>query len=440
MPAGRDPRRRPGHRLRPDHRARSPRRWSTSPAGRLPTTSSSCCATQGVDRRRLSASATRRADRGRARRRRRWGMRFDYVIDGAEAARHRRRAAAALPLLGDAFFVLYGDSYLDMRLRGGRARFRAERTSRPDDRVPQRRPVGTQQRRVRRRPHRPLRQAARTPEMHHIDYGLGRAHVARPRSPIRRRRRSTWPTSIRICCAAGQLAGYEVDQRFYEIGSPAGLEDTRRVSARRSGAATHDDYTRAAPGRSRADHRRRSTPTRSSASSDVARRRARARRPAVLPRRRRQRRRTASHAVNDFRKIAGFEAYAPTDNVSELTARTNDEGWDTVFVEWLQRQPAAAGRRRVRVLGRRRQPREEHQPQPGARAAVRPARSARAIVGIVGRDGGYTAKVADACVIVPTVNPDTVTPHAEAFQAVVWHLLVSHPALKARATKWESTR
>ena len=146
-----------------------------------------------------------------------------------------------------------------------------------------------------------------------------------------------------------------------------------------------------------------------------------------------------SHAVNDFRKLAGFEAYAPTDNVSELTARTNDEGWDTVFAAWL-----AGSRLRAEdavcvfsVGGGS----LEKNISPNLVKAVDYAKKIGAsVVGIVGRDGGHTARVADACVIVPTVNPDTVTPHAEAFQAVIWHLLVSHPKLKAHPTKWESTR
>jgi D-sedoheptulose 7-phosphate isomerase len=145
------------------------------------------------------------------------------------------------------------------------------------------------------------------------------------------------------------------------------------------------------------------------------------------------------HAVNDFRKLAGFEAYAPTDNVSELTARTNDEGWDTVFVEWLRgsRLRADDGVMVFSVGGGN----LEKNISPNLVSALAHAREVgAAIVGIVGRDGGYTKTVADACVVVPTVNPDTVTPHAEAFQAVVWHLLVSHPRLKTRATKWESTR
>jgi len=145
-----------------------------------------------------------------------------------------------------------------------------------------------------------------------------------------------------------------------------------------------------------------------------------------------------SHAVNDFRKLAGFEAYAPTDNVSELTARTNDEGWDTVFVAWLRgsRLRKADGVFVFSVGGGS----LDRNISPNLVHALRFAKdTGAAIAGIVGRDGGFTASVADACVIIPTVNPETVTPHAEAFQAVVWHLLVSHPRLKTAATKWEGS-
>jgi len=147
----------------------------------------------------------------------------------------------------------------------------------------------------------------------------------------------------------------------------------------------------------------------------------------------------ASHAVNDFRKICGMEAYAPTDNVSELTARTNDEGWAGVFESWLKVSRLRAGDALLvlSVGGGN----LEKNVSPNLVAAVRYAKSVGATVtGIVGRDGGYTAQAADACVIVPTVNATHVTPHAEAFQAVIWHLLVSHPALKAAETKWESVR
>ena len=147
----------------------------------------------------------------------------------------------------------------------------------------------------------------------------------------------------------------------------------------------------------------------------------------------------ASHAVNDFRKICGFEAYAPTDNVSELTARTNDEGWATVLSEWLKgsRLNSKDGLLIFSVGGGN----VEKNVSPNLVSAVQLAKSTGAsVVGIVGRDGGYTGREATACVIVPTVNPDHVTPHSEAFQAVVWHLFVSHPKLKVNRTKWEGTK
>ena len=147
----------------------------------------------------------------------------------------------------------------------------------------------------------------------------------------------------------------------------------------------------------------------------------------------------AGHAVNDFRKICGFEAYAPTDNVSELTARTNDEGWATIFAEWLKgsRISAKDGLLIFSVGGGN----VEKNVSPNLVSAIQVAKQVGATVtGIVGRDGGYTAKEADACVIVPTVNPDHVTPHSEAFQAVVWHLFVSHPKLKVNRTKWEGVK
>jgi D-sedoheptulose 7-phosphate isomerase len=145
----------------------------------------------------------------------------------------------------------------------------------------------------------------------------------------------------------------------------------------------------------------------------------------------------ASHAVNDFRKIAGIEAYAPTDNVSELTARVNDEGWSSVFVAWLQVSRLSA-RDAVLVFSVGGGSLEQNV-SPNIVAALDYAKASRAsIIGVVGRDGGYTASVADACVLIPVVHPDRITPHTEAFQAIVWHLLVSHPALQRTATHWES--
>jgi D-sedoheptulose 7-phosphate isomerase len=145
----------------------------------------------------------------------------------------------------------------------------------------------------------------------------------------------------------------------------------------------------------------------------------------------------ASHAVNDFRKIAGIEAYAPTDNVSELTARTNDEGWSSVFDSWLRTSRLRANDLLLvlSVGGGN----LEQNVSPNLVAALKYAKSVGAkIIGIVGRDGGYTATVADACVLIPVVNPAHITPHTEAFQGVIWHLLVSHPAVKLEVTKWES--
>lgn len=145
-----------------------------------------------------------------------------------------------------------------------------------------------------------------------------------------------------------------------------------------------------------------------------------------------------SHAVNDFRKIVGIESYAPTDNVSELTARTNDEGWSSIFVEWLKISKLSS--KDALFIFSVGGGNLEKNISPNLVTALQLAKSVGAkITGVVGRDGGYTAQVADACAIIPTVNPETVTPHSEAFQAVVWHLLVSHPKLKANQTKWEST-
>lgn len=147
----------------------------------------------------------------------------------------------------------------------------------------------------------------------------------------------------------------------------------------------------------------------------------------------------ASHAVNDFRKLAGFEAYAPTDNVAELTARTNDEGWDVVFEAWLQEsrlRPADA----VFVFSVGGGDAERNVSVNLVKALRYARRIGATIVGIVGRDGGFTAGVADVCIIVPTVNDRAVTPHTEAFQTVLWHLLVTHPALQTASAKWESTR
>jgi D-sedoheptulose 7-phosphate isomerase len=144
-----------------------------------------------------------------------------------------------------------------------------------------------------------------------------------------------------------------------------------------------------------------------------------------------------SHAVNDFRKIVGIECYAPTDNVSELTARTNDDGWAGVFVEWLKVSKLVA--KDALFIFSVGGGNLEKNISPNLVEAIKLAKTVGSkVTGVVGRDGGYTAQAADVCVVIPTVNPDNITPHSEAFQAVVWHLLVSHPKLKINQTKWES--
>lgn len=143
----------------------------------------------------------------------------------------------------------------------------------------------------------------------------------------------------------------------------------------------------------------------------------------------------AAHAVNDFRKLCGIETYAPTDNVAELTARTNDDGWHTVFAEWLKTS-RLTGKDALLVLSVGGGNLEKNV-SPNLVAAIKEAKARQAkVFGIVGRDGGYTRQAGDVVVVVPTVDPTRVTPHAEAFQAVVWHCLVSHPALQQTRTKW----
>ncbi len=147
----------------------------------------------------------------------------------------------------------------------------------------------------------------------------------------------------------------------------------------------------------------------------------------------------ASHAVNDFRKIAGFEAYAPTDNVSELTARINDDGWETSFAAWL-RGSNLTDKDGVFVLSVGGGSREKNVSVNLVKALEYAHKVGARILGIVGRDGGYTAQVADSCIIIPVVNSGAVTPHTEAFQSVIWHLIVSDPLLRTSEMKWESTK
>ena len=145
----------------------------------------------------------------------------------------------------------------------------------------------------------------------------------------------------------------------------------------------------------------------------------------------------SSHAVNDFRKLAGVEAYTPTDNVSELTARTNDEGWSSVFVEWLKGSQLTS-KDMIFVFSVGGGDLEMNISTNLVEALKYAHTIGTQVIGVVGREGGYTAQVADACVVIPTVNPETVTPHTESFQAVIWHLIISHPDLRIASGKWES--
>jgi D-sedoheptulose 7-phosphate isomerase len=361
-----------------------------------------------------------------------YGLRVRYSSDGERLLGTGGALRKAMPLLGEAFLVLYGDSYLECDYQAVAAAFLASGRDglmtvfKNDDRWDKSNVELSDGRIVR------YDKVHRTSEMRHIDYGLG-ALKARALEKYATARAFDLATVYQDLIADGGLAACEVTGRFYEIGTPAGLEETRRHLATR-------------PGRSYArQHLEETARIVAALDPDLIDRMA-----AMLAALRTRGGRlfflgvggsaaNCSHAVNDFRKIAGIEAYTPVDNVSELTARTNDEGWESVFVEWLK-----GSRLRkddmvfVFSVGGGSL---EKNISPNLVRALSYAREVGAeILGIVGRDGGHTAKVADACVIIPTVNPDNVTPHAEAFQPVIWHLLVSHPLVKAVQTKWESAR
>jgi len=363
----------------------------------------------------------------------RWGMQVDYIFDGPRLLGTGGALRRALPRLGEAFFVLYGDSYLDCDYAAVESAFRASgklglMTVFRNANLWDRSNVIFENGRIQCYDKKNL-----VPEMKHIDYGLG---VLQASTLVRypADRALDLATVYQDLLAQDQLAGYEVSQRFYEIGSPAGLQETRDYILRENKMSSYTEKHLA------------------EASQIISQLDVGAIEQMVehlVSMRQRGGRlfflgvggsaANCSHAVNDFRKIAGIEAYAPTDNVSELTARTNDEGWASVFVEWLK--VSHLNDRDMLFIFSVGGGNVEKNISPNLVLALQYAKQIGAsVVGVVSRDGGYTAQVADACVIVPTVNPETVTPHAEAFQAIVWHLLVSHPALKAAPTKWESVR
>jgi len=364
---------------------------------------------------------------------RRFGLNAAYSFDGERLMGTGGALRRALPLLGDAFFVLYGDSYLDIALAPIELAFRRQH-------LPALMTVFRNEGRwdtsnvvfdgVRVICH---DKRAPRPDMRYIDYGLGILTAE-----ILRRESAEQPFDLSdvyaALAASGRLAGYEATRRFYEIGTPGGLAETDRYlrgATMQVSEHTKNYYEEVAAVAEGIDQ------VAVERMIDIlADMRARGGRLFIVG--------VgggaghASHAVNDFRKICGLEAYTPTDNVSELTARINDDGWPTAFANWLRGS-------RIRpedvlmvfsVGGGN----EKQNISANIVEALKLAKSVGArVIGVVGRDGGYTREVADACVVVPTVNPANVTPHTEAFQAVVWHGMVSHPKLLQNQMKWEST-
>ena len=362
----------------------------------------------------------------------RWGMQVNYMFDGPVLLGTGGALRHAFPLLGEAFIVLYGDSYLDCDYAAVESAYHTSgklglMTVFRNINLWDRSNVVFENGRIQRYDKKNI-----VPEMKYIDYGLGvlRSSVLE-RYPADRV--LDLATIYQDLLAQDQLAGYEVSQRFYEIGSPVGLQETRDyIMEHRMPSYTEKHLAETSQIISQLD---------TSAIEQIVKR--------LVSLRQRGGRlfflgvggsaANCSHAVNDFRKLASIEAYAPTDNVSELTARTNDEGWASVFIEWLK-VSHLNDRDLIFVFSVGGGDLEKNI-SPNLVSALQYAKQmGTSVVGVVGRDGGYTAQVADACVIVPTVNPETVTPHSEAFQAIVWHLLVSHPALKTAPTKWESVR
>jgi D-sedoheptulose 7-phosphate isomerase len=360
-----------------------------------------------------------------------YGLEVRVSHDGEKPLGTAGALRHAAPLLGETFFALYGDSYLEIEYApllgalppaptlGVMAVLRNEGRWEKSN-------VLFAEGRVRRYDKR-----APTPEMRHVDHGVtllrGAALAEAPREG---------PADLGDLYARlaeqGRLAGYEVHHRFFEIGSPQGLEETRRHLASPVSEHTRRYLQDAATVLAGLD---------AAAIERVV---------ALLAAVRAGGGRVfvlgvgggaahASHAVNDLRKLCDVEAYAPTDNVAELTARANDDGWERVFADWLRvsRLKASDAVLVFSVGGGD----EKKGVSVNIVRALEHAREVGApVCGVVGRDGGAVARAAQACVVVPTANEQAVTAHTESFQALVWHLVVTHPALKVRDGKWESTR
>lgn len=363
----------------------------------------------------------------------RFGLEVSVLRDGPRLLGTGGALRQALGRLGSLFFVLYGDSYTDIdfgallhalaqrraagamsvlanagRWDRSNTLFRAGRLLAYDKHQP-------------------------TPEMQHIDYGVGLLRASAFADSPKDQPFDLADLYGRLA-SEGRLIGHEVQQRFYEIGSPQGLTETHAYFSGQESRMTFAETFLAEAAQVAAQLDRDAIERLANLLTDLRRRGGRLFILGVGGSAG-----NASHAVNDFRKLCGIEAYAPTDNVSELTARTNDEGWESVFAAWLRISRLRADDMLLvfSVGGGS----LERNVSPNLVRALEYGREVGASIGgIVGRDGGYTARVADACVLVPSIEHSRITPHAEAFQAVIWHLLVSHPSLQANATKWETLR
>jgi D-sedoheptulose 7-phosphate isomerase len=365
----------------------------------------------------------------------RFGLIIQYVSDGPRLLGTGGAVKHAAALLESPFFVLYGDSYLQVSYKAVAEKFKEARTLglmtvyRNEGKWDASNVAFVGGRIVK------YDKKDHSADMQYIDYGLGLLKKEALESIPSEQPYDLASLYKELLCKE-QLVGFEVFKRFYEIGTVQGLKETRELLSKLFGGYM-EDYS--------AIHLKEAAKIiplidTSKIESMVN----------LIADVRNQGGRlfflgvggsaaNAAHAVNDFRKLTGIESYSPTDNVSELTARTNDEGWETVFVEWLKISRLSTKDMLfvLSVGGGSLEP----MVSPNLVRALQYAKEIGArVVGIVGRDGGYTAKVADAVVIVPTVNAKTVTPHTEAFHAVIWHLIVSHPTLQMKATKWESVR
>jgi D-sedoheptulose 7-phosphate isomerase len=361
------------------------------------------------------------------------GLRVEVSHDGPRPLGTAGALRQALPRLGPLFWVLYGDSYPDVDLGAVMAALPDEGSSELGLLTVLRNQGRWERSNALVREGRLLAydKRAPAPEMEHCDYGLAllrQEALARVPAGACHDLADLYAELV----AEGRMAACQAGRRFHEIGSPQGLEETRQFLGAEGAVSEHTagylEDARRALGR-----------------IDAA---AIERMVAVLASLREQGGRlfvlgvgggaaNASHLVGDFRTVCGLEAYAPSDNAAELTARTNDEGWESAYAEWLRGSRLHAGDV-VLVLSVGGGDAERSVSANLVRALEHAQRVGARICGIVGRLGGYTAQVAEACVVVPTVDRDAVTAHTEALQAVVWHLMATHPALRQRPMKWES--